>query len=76
MGAAGDGSGAVRLRIDPTACAGVGVCAPIAGVTLDRWGYPIVPVRALTADELPAAARAVRGCPRRALWLEGGAARP
>ena len=62
---------ALRLRIDPVACAGVGLCAQLADrtIALDRWGYPILDA------ELPRAAvkdarRAVRACPRRALWLE------
>lgn len=61
-----------RLRVDPIACAAVGVCAQVAGavVDLDRWGYPVVPTRALTPGEVEQSDRAVRACPRRALWLE------
>lgn len=61
------------LRVDPIACEAVGLCAHLAGavVDLDRWGYPIVPARALAPGEVPGARRAVRACPRRALWLEG-----
>jgi len=60
------------LRVDPIACAAVGVCAQLAGavVDLDRWGYPVVPTRALTLAEGAQADRAVRACPRRALWLD------
>lgn len=31
-----------RLRVDPVACEGVGLCAQVADrvVELDRWGYP------------------------------------
>lgn len=69
-GAAADGSGP-RLRVDPVACDGVGMCAHLAAslVRLDSWGYPIVPVRRLDEVELGAAGRAVAGCPRRALEL-------
>lgn len=61
-----------RLRVDPLACDGVGQCAMAASrlVSLDRWGYPVLPKDELAARELPAAQRAVRACPRRALWVE------
>jgi ferredoxin len=63
--------GALRLRIDPVACEGVGLCAAMAdrNITLDRWGYPIVDGE-LEAGAVKEARRAVRACPRRALWLE------
>jgi ferredoxin len=61
-----------RLRVDPVACEGIGLCAHLAAsiVELDRWGYPIVTTEALARPELGTARSAVRGCPRRALWLE------
>ena len=61
-----------RLRVDPVACDGVGVCAHLAPsiIDLDRWGYPIVPTADLARGELAAAERAVQGCPRKALWIE------
>jgi ferredoxin len=60
-----------RLRVDPVACAGIGMCAHLAEdlVHLDSWGYPVVPQRDLDADEARRATRAVTGCPRRALRL-------
>jgi ferredoxin len=60
-----------HLRVDPVACDGVGMCAHLAAalVRLDSWGYPIVPARSLGIDEVATAARAVAGCPRRALEL-------
>ena len=59
-----------RLLVDPVACEGIGVCAQMAAtVTLDRWGYPIVGALSTEADAR-AARRAVRACPRGALWLE------
>ncbi|MCG2801432.1 MAG: ferredoxin [Cellulomonas sp.] len=60
-----------RLRVDPVACEGIGLCAQVADrvIELDRWGYPKLP-GALVPDEAKAAKRAVRACPRRALWLE------
>ncbi len=61
----------VRLRVDPLACEGIGLCAQLAGdsVELDRWGYPVIEAQ-LAAGEVGAARRAVRACPRRALWIE------
>ena len=59
-----------RLRVDPVACEGIGVCAQItAAVSLDRWGYPVLGPVVADADARQAR-RAVRACPRRALWLE------
>jgi ferredoxin len=71
---------AVRLRVDPVECTGIGMCAHLAAgvVRVDSWGYPIVPGRALTRRERAAAEVAVSGCPRRALFLEAakGASQP
>jgi ferredoxin len=60
-----------RLRVNPIACEGVGVCAHLAAelIHLDSWGYPILPVEPVTGSDRRAAQRAVRGCPRRALFL-------
>lgn len=60
-----------RLRVDPVACDGVGLCAHLAPdvVDLDRWGFPVVGQPG-SAEDLEEARRAVRACPRRALWLE------
>lgn len=61
-----------RLRIDAAACDGIGVCAHLASevLELDRWGFPIITARDLSRGELSAARRAVRACPRKALWIE------
>jgi len=34
----------VRLRVNPAACSGHGVCAELLPelVTLDEWGYPVI----------------------------------
>ncbi|NTW39548.1 MAG: ferredoxin [Cellulomonadaceae bacterium] len=60
----------VRLRVDPVACDGIGLCARLAAdaVDLDRWGFPVV--GPLEPGQVAAARRAVRGCPRSALWIE------
>ena len=41
---AGAGHDAARLRVDPTACAGHGLCADLLAerIGLDEWGFPIV----------------------------------
>jgi len=61
-----------QLRVDPVACEGVGLCAHVADrlVNLDPWGYPILEGDLRTAAAVREARRAVRACPRRALWLE------
>jgi ferredoxin len=61
-----------RLRVDPVACEGVGICAHLAPrlVTVDSWGYPIVPSEPLTGADRRSAELAVAGCPRRALFVE------
>jgi ferredoxin len=39
-----DLGGPARLRVDPTACDGIGMCAHLAPdlIVLDTWGYPII----------------------------------
>lgn len=61
----------VRLRIDPVACEGIGMCAHLAPgiIDLDPWGYPVIPLFDLEGADRRAAVRAVRGCPRLALHL-------
>jgi ferredoxin len=61
----------MQLVVDPVSCDGVGMCAQLAPdvVTLDSWGFPVVPRDALPADVEKQASRAVAGCPRRALLL-------
>jgi ferredoxin len=63
------GSPPARLRVDPVACDGIGMCAHLAAelVRLDSWGYAIVPDRDLEPRELRRAAQAVAACPRKAL---------
>jgi ferredoxin len=62
-----------RLRLDPTACRGHGVCAELLGehIALDEWGYPIIADRPIPPDLLRDARRAVNDCPVLALRLEG-----
>ena len=60
-----------QLRVDPTACAGHGLCAELAPelVTLDEWGYPIVTDRLVPRSLNGTARRAVTDCPALALAL-------
>jgi ferredoxin len=61
-----------RLRVDPVVCDGIGQCAMIAStlIHLDRWGYPVVPTGELSTPDAGRATRAVKACPRQALFLE------
>jgi ferredoxin len=61
-----------RLKVDPIACDGRGLCAEIAPelVTLDDWGFPIVPSQPVPPRWLTHAREAVRLCPKLALKLD------
>jgi ferredoxin len=65
----------LKLRIDPIACTGHGLCADLVPelIELDEWGYPII------RDSVPPglaahARRAVNACPALALRLNRVAA--
>lgn len=60
----------LRLRLDPIACTGHGLCAGLLPerIGLDEWGYPVITgdvPQGLARD----ARRAVRACPTLALRL-------
>ncbi len=61
-----------RLHVDPIACTGHGLCAELfpEAVTLDDWGYPLLPDADILAAHLTHARRAVKACPTLALRLE------
>lgn len=63
---------AARLRVDPIACDGVGICAHLAPdvISVDAWGYPILVRERLTGSALRQARAAVCACPHRALFLD------
>lgn len=63
---------AVRLEIDRTRCDGHGLCARLLAerITLDEWGFPVMPDAGLDAHTLRAARLAVRSCPALALRIE------
>jgi len=61
-----------RLRIDPTACDGHGLCAELfpERVELDDWGFPIIDPEPIPTGLEGHARRAVAACPKLALRLE------
>jgi ferredoxin len=67
----------LRLRLDPTACTGHGLCADLLPerIRLDEWGFPVI-----SGDVPPGLAaharRAVRACPVLALRLTRATDRP
>jgi methionine sulfoxide reductase heme-binding subunit len=65
------GATATRLRVDPTACSGFGLCAELLPelIALDRWGYPLLADQAVPASLLRRARRTVTDCPALALRL-------
>jgi ferredoxin len=63
-----------RLRVNPIACSGHGVCSELLPelVALDEWGYPVITDIAVPARLVRAARRAVTDCPALALRLGNG----
>ncbi len=61
-----------QLRVNPIRCAAHGVCAELLPelITLDPWGYPVLPKEPVPPDLVPLARRAVTACPALALLLE------
>lgn len=69
----GDRSPGWRLRLDPIACDGHGLCAELLPerIRLDDWGYPmILDDSPINGPLLTHARRAVTNCPVLALRLE------
>jgi ferredoxin len=66
-------TGHLRLRVDPIACDGRGLCAEMlpALITLDDWGFPIIEDGDVPSRLQSDARETVRVCPRLALRLEG-----
>lgn len=60
------------LRVNPIVCTGRGVCAELLPelISLDPWGYPIVPPAELDDELLDLARKAVAACPVLALRLQ------
>ena len=61
-----------RLRVNPIACTGHGLCAELLPeiIELDAWGYPILSSSAVPAGLMEHAKRAVDTCPTLALLME------
>jgi ferredoxin len=66
------GREAARLRVNPIACTGHGMCAELLPelIRLDPWGYPLVAEGAVPRHLAVHARRAVAACPTLALLLQ------
>ena len=62
----------MRLRVDPIACVGHGICAELLPelIRLDDWGYPIMDDAPISGELLPLVRRTLNACPALALRLE------
>ena len=60
-----------RLRINPIACNGHGMCAELLPelIDLDDWGYPIVKTSDIPLNLMDMAKRAERICPTLAVMI-------
>lgn len=60
-----------RLRVDPIACTGHGLCAELfpERIELDDWGFPIVRGGPIPDELLAHARRAAAACPKLALVI-------
>ncbi len=60
-----------QLRVNPIDCVGHGLCAELLPelVTLDEWGYPILPAQPVPRGLERRVRRAVTDCPALALIL-------
>jgi ferredoxin len=63
---------AARLRVNPIACDGHGLCAELLPelIRLDDWGYPIIETPEVPTELLGLARRAADACPTLALLLD------
>ncbi len=62
----------LRIRVNPIMCVGHGMCAELLPefITLDRWGYPIVPAEPVPEELELLAKRAAADCPTLALLID------
>jgi ferredoxin len=60
-----------QLRVNPIDCSGHGLCAELLPelITLDEWGYPLLPAGPVPHRLARQARRAVTDCPALALIL-------
>jgi ferredoxin len=65
-------SGRPRLRVDPIACVGHGICAELLPemIRLDDWGYPILRAADVVTGQMDDVKRTITACPALALRLE------
>jgi ferredoxin len=61
-----------RLRVDPIACTGHGLCAELLPemIHLDDWGYPILDTSPIPPELVPLVRRTLNACPALALRLQ------
>ena len=61
-----------RLRVNPIACTGHGMCAELLPeiIDLDPWGYPVLSSSTVPHGVMDHAKRAVDACPTLALLME------
>lgn len=61
----------LRMRVDPIACKGHGICGELfpERIRLDDWGYPIIDPHGIPSELMEHARRAIAECPRNALRL-------
>jgi ferredoxin len=64
----------MRLRVNPIACTGHGLCAELLPevVGLDPWGYPLIADGPVPRHLAEHARRAAAACPTLALLIEDG----
>jgi len=62
----------LRLRVNPIACEGHGLCAELLPelIRLDDWGYPIIEQPRIPRELEPLARTAERSCPTLAIMIE------
>lgn len=60
------------LRVDPIACDAHGLCHQLLPewISVDEWGFPVLPVDELPESLVAGARRVVAACPALALRLE------
>jgi ferredoxin len=68
----------LRLRVNPIACTGHGMCAELLPeiISLDQWGYPILASGAVPRPLAGHARRAAELCPTLALLIDESRHRP
>lgn len=70
------GAGGARLRVNPIACTGHGMCAELLPelIGLDPWGYPLIADGPIPRHLGELARRAAAACPTLALLIESSPA--